>query len=131
MIVQSLEAIVSSAKSNAFIYSASLITTVKRRSCAEMGRKFSVSHDKLNRALNLKDGAIEDNKCGTKKSILDISLQILIPNLLYLLPPILHKEFLNIILLRSNLFIFLFKELRSHILPTINKQHGEPCIKVI
>ena len=59
MIVQSLNALANSVKLNAFIYSAGLITTPKRKSCAEMGRRLSVSHDKLNRALNLKDDAVQ------------------------------------------------------------------------
>lgn len=60
--VQSLNAISSSVKPNAFTYSAGLITTLKRKSCVEMGRRLSVSHDKLNRALGLDDDAINNLK---------------------------------------------------------------------
>ncbi len=59
MVVQSLDAIIGSVRPNALLYSACLITTQKRKSCKEMSRQLSVSHDKLNRALNLEDGTIE------------------------------------------------------------------------
>lgn len=51
MVVRSIDSIVTSVR---FIklYSAGLIATVRRKSCVEMSKRLSVSHDKLNRALN-------------------------------------------------------------------------------